>query len=105
MTQTVTLLQNPIGNAKSFANKGFMIIICDNWQIHMQVDGISLLLGVKDMVQCFFCGGCMENWKEGDDPLEDHAKYFPKWVEWMFSVGEFGCTLIILPTPQFLLSD
>ncbi|GAB5566937.1 baculoviral IAP repeat-containing protein 1 [Prionailurus iriomotensis] len=31
----------------------------------------------KDIVQCFFCGGCMENWKEGDDPLEDHAKYFP----------------------------
>lgn len=35
-------------------------------------------LGKKDIVQCFSCGGCMENWVEGDDPIEEHTKFFPK---------------------------
>lgn len=87
-----------------FAHKGFVVVICDSWQMHIRVDGTSLLLGMKDIVQCFFCGGCMENWKEGDDPLEDHAKYFPKWVEWMFSVCEFGCTFNNSPRPPVLFS-
>ncbi|KAM4868772.1 baculoviral IAP repeat-containing protein 1 [Urocitellus parryii] len=33
--------------------------------------------GVEDIVQCFSCGGCLHNWKEEDDPLEDHTKHFP----------------------------
>lgn len=37
-----------------------------------------LFLGKKDTVQCFSCGGCMEKWAEGDDPIEDHTKFFPK---------------------------
>ncbi|GAB1298496.1 Baculoviral IAP repeat-containing protein 1e [Apodemus speciosus] len=34
----------------------------------------------KDIVQCFSCGGCMERWEEGDDPIEDHTKFFPNCV-------------------------
>uniref|UniRef100_G1QWQ7 NLR family apoptosis inhibitory protein n=1 Tax=Nomascus leucogenys TaxID=61853 RepID=G1QWQ7_NOMLE len=34
--------------------------------------------GIKDVVQCFSCGGCLEKWQEGDDPLDDHARCFPK---------------------------
>ncbi|XP_036267054.2 baculoviral IAP repeat-containing protein 1 isoform X2 [Pipistrellus kuhlii] len=34
-------------------------------------------IGIEDTVQCFSCGGCMNNWVEGDDPLGDHSKYFP----------------------------
>ncbi|XP_057645567.1 baculoviral IAP repeat-containing protein 1 [Chionomys nivalis] len=36
--------------------------------------------GKKDTVRCFSCEGCMCNWKEGDDPLEDHTKFFPNCV-------------------------
>ncbi|KAH0506433.1 Baculoviral IAP repeat-containing protein 1b [Microtus ochrogaster] len=34
--------------------------------------------GKKDTVRCFSCEGCMCNWEEGDNPLEDHTKFFPK---------------------------
>ncbi|ELK31178.1 Baculoviral IAP repeat-containing protein 1 [Myotis davidii] len=34
-------------------------------------------IGIEDIVQCFSCGGCMNNWVEDDDPLGDHSKYFP----------------------------
>ncbi|XP_004678513.1 PREDICTED: baculoviral IAP repeat-containing protein 1 [Condylura cristata] len=34
--------------------------------------------GKRDTVQCFFCGGCLGNWEEGDDPWKEHAKWFPK---------------------------
>uniref|UniRef100_A0A2I3RUU0 NLR family apoptosis inhibitory protein n=1 Tax=Pan troglodytes TaxID=9598 RepID=A0A2I3RUU0_PANTR len=33
--------------------------------------------GIKDIVQCFSCGGCLEKWQEGDDPLDDHTRWFP----------------------------
>ncbi|XP_055461512.1 baculoviral IAP repeat-containing protein 1a-like isoform X2 [Psammomys obesus] len=36
--------------------------------------------GKKDLVRCFSCGGCMEKWEEGDDPLADHTKFFPDCV-------------------------
>uniref|UniRef100_A0A5F5PKA3 NLR family apoptosis inhibitory protein n=1 Tax=Equus caballus TaxID=9796 RepID=A0A5F5PKA3_HORSE len=38
---------------------------------------VPMVSGVKDVVQCFSCGVCLENWKEGDDPVEDHTKYSP----------------------------
>ncbi|PNJ60875.1 NAIP isoform 6 [Pongo abelii] len=30
--------------------------------------------GIKDIFQCFSCGGCLE---EGDDPLDNHTRCFP----------------------------
>lgn len=33
--------------------------------------------GIKDTVQCFFCGACFP-WKPGDDLLGDHTKDFPR---------------------------
>ncbi|XP_005694651.2 PREDICTED: baculoviral IAP repeat-containing protein 1 [Capra hircus] len=33
--------------------------------------------GESDIVQCFSCGGYLHEWEEGDDPLEEHAKFFP----------------------------
>ncbi|CAH6787583.1 Naip2 [Phodopus roborovskii] len=36
--------------------------------------------GKNDTVRCFSCGGCMWKWEEGDDPLEDHTKFFPNCV-------------------------
>ncbi|KAG8130959.1 hypothetical protein E2320_017555 [Naja naja] len=33
--------------------------------------------GKNDTVQCFYCNGCLQNWKETDDPWEEHVKFFP----------------------------
>nr|XP_013013891.1 baculoviral IAP repeat-containing protein 1a-like [Cavia porcellus] len=34
--------------------------------------------GHRDTMQCFSCGGCLGNWEEGDDPWQEHARWFPK---------------------------
>ncbi|XP_042237264.1 baculoviral IAP repeat-containing protein 7-like [Homarus americanus] len=33
--------------------------------------------GLADWVQCFHCGGGLFSWRKGDDPLADHAHYYP----------------------------
>lgn len=33
---------------------------------------------IDDSVECFHCGGVLQNWFAGDDPIEEHAKFFPK---------------------------
>ncbi|KAH0628049.1 hypothetical protein JD844_008719 [Phrynosoma platyrhinos] len=53
------------------------------WPEEAQVDATSLAkagffyTGKKDIVQCFSCAGCLNDWKENDDPWEEHAKAFP----------------------------
>ena len=32
--------------------------------------------GVKDHVQCFFCGGTLSDWKKGLDPYKEHAGWY-----------------------------
>ncbi|XP_045615477.1 baculoviral IAP repeat-containing protein 7 [Procambarus clarkii] len=33
--------------------------------------------GLADWVQCFNCGGGLYGWRKGDDPLADHARFYP----------------------------
>ncbi|XP_053390831.1 E3 ubiquitin-protein ligase XIAP-like, partial [Mercenaria mercenaria] len=33
--------------------------------------------GTKDNVKCFFCGGELQDWKLGDNPWIEHARWFP----------------------------
>ncbi|KAM4849101.1 baculoviral IAP repeat-containing protein 3 [Urocitellus parryii] len=33
--------------------------------------------GVKDKVKCFCCGLMLDNWKQGDNPIEKHKKLYP----------------------------
>ncbi|XP_052810774.1 baculoviral IAP repeat-containing protein 7-like [Mya arenaria] len=33
--------------------------------------------GVGDNVRCYHCGGGLRSWKDGDDPMEEHAKWYP----------------------------
>ena len=35
-------------------------------------------LGLADQVKCAFCNGILRNWVPGNDPMEEHQKYFPK---------------------------
>ncbi|KAM9330964.1 baculoviral IAP repeat-containing protein 1e-like [Gastrophryne carolinensis] len=34
--------------------------------------------GIRDLVQCFSCMGCLAVWEEEDDPWKEHAKWFPE---------------------------
>ncbi|XP_060070293.1 baculoviral IAP repeat-containing protein 7-like [Ylistrum balloti] len=36
--------------------------------------------GYTDYTRCFFCGGGLKNWEDGDDPWIEHARWFPKCV-------------------------
>nr|XP_053634162.1 baculoviral IAP repeat-containing protein 2-like isoform X1 [Cherax quadricarinatus] len=33
--------------------------------------------GLADWVQCFHCGGGLFGWRQGDDPVSDHARFYP----------------------------
>ena len=33
--------------------------------------------GVKNCVQCFYCGGSLQNWSKNDNPLIEHIRWFP----------------------------
>jgi len=33
--------------------------------------------GFEDQVRCFFCAGGIKQWRENDDPSEEHARWFP----------------------------
>ncbi|XP_076803172.1 E3 ubiquitin-protein ligase XIAP-like [Clavelina lepadiformis] len=34
-------------------------------------------LGVRDQAKGWYCNGGLQNWERDDDPLEEHAKWFP----------------------------
>lgn len=34
--------------------------------------------GRDNFVRCFHCGGALKDWKSGDDPMSEHAKWFPQ---------------------------
>ncbi|KAK3585155.1 hypothetical protein CHS0354_034287 [Potamilus streckersoni] len=34
-------------------------------------------VGMGDSVQCFFCGGGLRSWQNGDDPYVEHARWYP----------------------------
>ncbi|KAF5901533.1 lck-interacting transmembrane adapter 1 isoform X1, partial [Clarias magur] len=38
--------------------------------------------GQSDNVKCFFCDGNLRNWEPGDDPWQEHAKWFPRFTRW-----------------------
>lgn len=73
-------------NDSVFANEGLRMDTFKDWPHESPVAVEALVkaglfyTGKKDIVRCFSCGGCMENWKEGDDPIEDHTKFFPNCV-------------------------
>lgn len=37
------------------------------------------LAGHGDNVKCFYCDGGLRNWEPGDDPWQEHAKWFPRY--------------------------
>ncbi|XP_052811682.1 baculoviral IAP repeat-containing protein 7-like [Mya arenaria] len=41
------------------------------------VDAGLVYTGVQDSVRCYHCGGGLRNWEPGDDPMVEHAKWYP----------------------------
>ena len=35
-------------------------------------------VGDRDCVRCFSCGGGLQHWKQGEDPIVEHARWYPK---------------------------
>lgn len=49
--------------------------------------------GKGDKTVCFYCGGGLKNWEEGDDPWEQHAKWFS------------SCGFLLLQKGQKFIAD
>ncbi|XP_036062962.1 baculoviral IAP repeat-containing protein 1b-like [Onychomys torridus] len=73
-------------NDSVFANEELRLDTFKDWPHESPVAVEALVraglfyTGKNDTVRCFSCGGCMWKWEEGDDPLEDHTKFFPNCV-------------------------
>ncbi|XP_053388452.1 putative inhibitor of apoptosis [Mercenaria mercenaria] len=53
--------------------------------------------GYSDCVRCFSCGGELRNWEYGDEPWEEHARWFP---ECMFLREQTGEKYTRIPSEQ-----
>ncbi|XP_014816035.1 PREDICTED: baculoviral IAP repeat-containing protein 1 isoform X2 [Calidris pugnax] len=66
-----------------FEDEGVRLDSFKTWPAEACVEATALAkagffyTGEGDKVQCFNCGGCLHKWKEGEDPVEGHAKWFP----------------------------
>ena len=54
------------------------------WPLNLSQQPIDLAkagfyyYGIKDMVKCFYCNGGLRNWDPIDEPITEHARWFPK---------------------------
>lgn len=46
-----------------------------------------MLTGAGDRVRCHHCNGGLYNWLPGDDPLVEHARWFPRCAYLLNKVG------------------
>ncbi|NP_032696.2 baculoviral IAP repeat-containing protein 1a [Mus musculus] len=73
-------------NDSVFANEELRMDTFKDWPHESPVAVDALVraglfyTGKKGIVQCFSCGGCMEKCTEGDDPIQEHNKFFPNCV-------------------------
>ncbi|XP_053130276.1 E3 ubiquitin-protein ligase XIAP isoform X2 [Hemicordylus capensis] len=72
----VSLPQNP-----SMANYETRIQTFMTWRYSVSKEQLAQAgfysTGNGDNVVCFHCGGGLQEWKEGENPWEQHAKWFP----------------------------
>lgn len=61
--------------------------------------------GVIDKVKCFCCGLMLDNWKQGDNPVEKHKKLYPScgFVQHLHSALVSGASVQLVPAPTPLL--
>ncbi|XP_053391130.1 baculoviral IAP repeat-containing protein 3-like [Mercenaria mercenaria] len=49
--------------------------------------------GFSDCVTCFSCGGGLRSWQYGDEPWEEHARWFPKCMFLREQNGQMNVTV------------
>uniref|UniRef100_A0A672HLY7 RING-type E3 ubiquitin transferase n=1 Tax=Salarias fasciatus TaxID=181472 RepID=A0A672HLY7_SALFA len=67
--------------------------------------------GHGDNVKCFYCDGGLRNWEPGDDPWQEHAKWFPRCEfliqsrgqEYISNIQDAHFHLVKDPSPEELL--
>ena len=63
------------------------------------VDAGMYYLGERDRVKCWYCNGGLQNWERDDDPMEEHAKWFPLCEFVLQQKGPDYVHQIVLRTP------
>ncbi|XP_055887551.1 death-associated inhibitor of apoptosis 2-like isoform X1 [Biomphalaria glabrata] len=68
---------------QEFATKDARLDTFQNWTsqfnpIEEMADAGFFYTGHGDSIRCFFCGGTLKNWEDGDNVYIEHARYFPK---------------------------
>ncbi|XP_071160652.1 baculoviral IAP repeat-containing protein 7-like [Mytilus edulis] len=67
-----------------FAKKTTRLSSFDNWPLYLTQTPEELInagffyTGIEDHCRCFFCGGGLRRWEEGDLPWTEHARWYPK---------------------------
>ncbi|NXC68895.1 BIR7B protein, partial [Anhinga anhinga] len=67
----------------SMRNEGRRLRTFQQWPSTSPVSARDLVkagfffVGPKDAVQCFCCGGVLQDWGPGDCPVAEHLKFFP----------------------------
>ena len=64
------------------------------------VDAGMYYLGERDRVKCWYCNGGLQNWERDDDPMEEHAKWFPLCEFVLQQKGPDYVHQIVLKTPE-----
>ena len=66
------------------------------WPEYLPIKDIRLLAeaglvytGVGDSVRCYHCGGGLRNWEFGDDPWQEHAKWYPSCAHVLLSKAKW----------------
>ncbi|NWX76124.1 BIRC1 protein, partial [Alca torda] len=74
-----------------FEDEGVRLDSFKTWPAEARVEATALAkagffyTGGGDKVQCFNCARCLQHWEEGEDPMEEHAKWFPDLLKVQFS--------------------
>ncbi|KAJ1058260.1 hypothetical protein K5549_020101, partial [Capra hircus] len=70
-----------LGRNINMQNYEARIITFGTWMYSVNKEQLAragfYALGEGDKVQCFHCGGGLNDWKPSEDPWEQHAKWFP----------------------------
>ena len=64
------------------------------------VDAGMYYLGERDRVKCWYCNGGLQNWERDDDPMKEHAKWFPLCEFVLQQKGLDYVHQIVLRTPE-----
>ena len=53
------------------------------------------ITGVGDSVRCYYCGGGLRNWEAGDDPMVEHARWYPECAHLTIVMGQLFVSNIV----------